>query len=79
MPETVYRDTGEPVQPLGWQGNGLDFEVATVPDARGRMWRAYSAYWRDELVARRYARTRLGLEISMRLTSLRWKAARRAR
>lgn len=52
--------------------DGLDFEVTT--DAGRYCW---SAYWRDELVGRGFARTRFGLGVGMRFAVRRWRRASR--
>lgn len=68
----------QPVQPLGWQGSGLDFEVTSKrwDSAQRRMvpvrpivWHAYDE---DVLVAKGTARTPLGLAFAIRRAKRRY-------
>lgn len=73
MPETV---TGHgPVEPLGWQGDDLDFEL-THSRAVGPNYE-WNAYYRDALVRRGWARTKVGAHLAMAFVWLGWKWSRR--
>jgi hypothetical protein len=74
MPETINRATGEPCQPSGWQGDGLDFELADSREVGPNY--EWTAYHRDRLVRRGWARTKVGAYIAMTATGLRWRVRR---
>lgn len=57
----VPDDAGQPIQPLGWQGSGIDFEVYRKPYG----WE-FDAYDEDVLVGNGKARTRRGLNRAMK-------------
>lgn len=63
------------LQPLGWQGDDIEFEVYGPMLVRPRyMW---SAHHRDAQISHGHARTRLGAAIAMRLCARRWRRAER--
>jgi hypothetical protein len=69
-----FNREGEPMRPLGYIGDGPDFEVYDrahiARGLRGWHWQAYS---RDQLLDSGDARTRLGLAVAL------WRARRRLR
>jgi hypothetical protein len=68
QPNAYNRDTGEPVQPLGYDTSEPDFEVYHPDrDAPGYHWQAYVG---DRLIECGDARTRIGLAVAL------WRAKR---
>jgi hypothetical protein len=74
MSEELFNREGQPMRPLGYLGDGPDFEVYRRSEIRhgltGWHWQAYR---RDELLGSGDARTRLGLALAL------WWARRKFR
>ena len=62
-----------------WGSGGVDFEV-TADKTHGADSNKYcwSAYWRNNLIGRGWARTRLGTWIGIRLYARQWRVAIRS-
>lgn len=60
---------GNPIQPLGWQGSGPDFELS------GHGPFEWTAYDEDVLIGAGHARTTLGAYLAMWLFRRKWRRA----
>lgn len=72
MPETIDRATGQPIQPIGWQGHGLDFELMRVPGRPSQRYR-WNAYLGATSVEHGWAWTRPGAYVAMWICAWRWR------